>query len=175
MERRKHSRRFKLETVKLVRDRGVTAVQAARYFDLREKVLRKWVKELLEDPQHAFPGYNQQKPEQLKIDRLCKKVAKVKLCATDRPSCHPDRSLPDLTTAQGSGRDGSAADLQWSQCRNWGPRRLWRSSSSWICPKRSRPKSRQPRPRGSRSTPDSGRTRRDRASKHSRHSAQVRS
>ena len=56
MQRRKFSREFKLEAVKLVRDRGVTAAQAARDLDLHENVLRKWVRELSADPQQAFPG-----------------------------------------------------------------------------------------------------------------------
>jgi transposase len=52
--------------------------QAARDLDLHENVLRKWVRELSVDPQHAFPGHGQMKPEQLEIDRLRKEVAKLK-------------------------------------------------------------------------------------------------
>ncbi len=77
MQRRKFSREFKLEAVKLVRDRGVTAAQAARDLDLHENVLRKWVRELSADPQQAFPGHGQQKPEQLEIDRLRSEVARL--------------------------------------------------------------------------------------------------
>jgi hypothetical protein len=40
MERRKFSREFKLEAVKLVRERGVSVAQAAR--DLDVHVLRNW-------------------------------------------------------------------------------------------------------------------------------------
>ena len=36
------------------------------------------VRELSGDPQHAFPGHGQVKPEQLEIDRLRKEVAKLK-------------------------------------------------------------------------------------------------
>ena len=56
MGRRRFDRAFKLEAVKLVRERGVSAVQAARVLDVHENVLRKWVKEFAADPQHAFPG-----------------------------------------------------------------------------------------------------------------------
>jgi transposase len=41
-------------------------------------VLRKWVRELSTDPQHAFPGHGQLKPEQQEIDRLRKEVAKLR-------------------------------------------------------------------------------------------------
>ena len=45
VERRKFSREFKLEAVKLVRERGVAVAQAARDLDLHVNVLRKWVRE----------------------------------------------------------------------------------------------------------------------------------
>jgi transposase len=78
MERRKFSREFKLEAVKLVRERGVSIAQAARELDLHVNVLRKWVRELGADPQHAFPGHGQMKPEQIEIDRLRKEVARLR-------------------------------------------------------------------------------------------------
>ena len=41
-------------------------------------VVRKWVKEFGADPQQAFPGHGQMKPEQLEIDRLRREVTKLK-------------------------------------------------------------------------------------------------
>jgi putative transposase len=38
----------------------------------------KWVKEFGTDPQHAFPGHGQMKPEQLEIERLRREVQKLK-------------------------------------------------------------------------------------------------
>ncbi len=78
MERRKFSREFKLEAVKLVRERGVAVAQAARDLDLHVNVLRKWVREQSADPQQAFPGHGQMKPEQLEIEKLRREVAKLK-------------------------------------------------------------------------------------------------
>ena len=78
MRRRKFSREFKLEAVRLVKDRGVAVAQAARDLDVHEDVLRKWVRALPGDPQHAFPGQGQMKPEQQEIDRLRKEVAKLR-------------------------------------------------------------------------------------------------
>jgi len=64
MQRRKFfSREFKLEAVKLVRERGVAVAQVARDLDLHENVLRKWVREAEADPQSAFSGNGQMKPE----------------------------------------------------------------------------------------------------------------
>ena len=58
------SREFKLEAVRLVRERGVSVAQAARDLDLHENMLRKWVRDFAADPAQAFPGQGQMKPEQ---------------------------------------------------------------------------------------------------------------
>jgi transposase len=61
-----------------VRERGVAVKQAARDLNVHENVLRKWVKDFASDPQHAFPGHGQMKPEQLEIERLRREVQKLK-------------------------------------------------------------------------------------------------
>lgn len=78
MERRKFSREFKLEAVKMVRERGVSLQQAARDLDLHETVLRKWVNAQAADPACAFPGNGQRKPEQLEIEQLRREVTRLK-------------------------------------------------------------------------------------------------
>ncbi|MGO4483778.1 IS3 family transposase [Rhizobium pisi] len=78
MQRRIFSREYKLEAVKLVRERGVTVAQAARDLDVHENVLRKWVREYGDDPSQSFPGKGHMKPEQLEIERLRREVAKLK-------------------------------------------------------------------------------------------------
>ena len=67
MERRKFTREFKLEAVRLIKDRGVSYVQAAQDLSVHVSQLRDWVKKFADDPQHAFPGNGQMKPEQLEI------------------------------------------------------------------------------------------------------------
>ena len=78
MERRRHSREFKLEAVRLVRERGVSIAQAARDLDLHVNVLRKWVREFEADAGSAFPGHGNLKPEQQEIERLRRELAKMK-------------------------------------------------------------------------------------------------
>src|SRR5512133_444060 len=70
MERRKFTREFKLEAVRLIKDRGVSYVQASQDLNVHPSQLRDWVKKFCDDPQHAFPGHGQMKPEQLEIVRL---------------------------------------------------------------------------------------------------------
>jgi transposase len=78
MARRQFSREFKVEAVRLVRERGVSVAQAARDLDLHENMLRRWTKEMAADPSNAFPGQGQMKPEQLEIERLRREVAKLR-------------------------------------------------------------------------------------------------
>lgn len=78
MQRRVFSREFKLEAVKLVTERGVAVLQAARDLDVAESVLRRWMREAAVDTRHAFPGHGQVRPEQQEIDRLRREVAKLK-------------------------------------------------------------------------------------------------
>ena len=78
MQRRKFSREFKIEAVRLIRDRGVAVAQASRDLEVHENVLRKWVKELATDPVQAFPGQGQMKAEQLEIERLRREVTRLR-------------------------------------------------------------------------------------------------
>lgn len=56
MERRKFTRGFKCEMVKLIRERGVSVAQAARDLCMHGTVLRRWVQEGTVDPQQEFPA-----------------------------------------------------------------------------------------------------------------------
>jgi transposase len=77
-QRRTFSREFKLEAVRLVRDRGVSAAQAARDLDIHENVLRNWMRQQAADAKGAFPGHGRMKPEQQEIERLRREVVKLK-------------------------------------------------------------------------------------------------
>jgi transposase len=79
MGRRSFSREFKLEAVRLVRERGVSVAQAARDLDVHENILRKWIKQVDGDPRQAFPGHDVMKPEQAEIERLRREVQKLKV------------------------------------------------------------------------------------------------
>jgi len=78
MQRRKFTREFKLEAVRLIKDRGVSYLQASEDLGVHTSQLRDWVKKLADDPQDAFPGRGQMKPEQLEIAQLKREVIKLK-------------------------------------------------------------------------------------------------
>ena len=77
-QRRKFTREFKLEAVRLIKERGVSYAQASQELGVHVSQLRNWVKALADDPQQAFPGHGQMKPEQQEIARLKREVAKLK-------------------------------------------------------------------------------------------------
>src|ERR1700756_1755330 len=107
MERhRKFTREFKLEAVRLIKERGVSYAQASQDLGVHVSQLRNWVKAFADDPQHAFPGHGQMKPEQQEIARLKREVAKLKaerdilkklsstvarLCGLETALCYPLR------------------------------------------------------------------------------------
>jgi transposase-like protein len=78
MERRKFTREFKLEAVRLIKERSVSYAQASLDLGVHQSQLRGWVKALAGDPQHAFPGQGQMKPEQLEIAQLKREVIRLK-------------------------------------------------------------------------------------------------
>jgi transposase len=78
MERRKFTREFKLEAVRLIKERGVSFAQASQDLSVHVSQLRGWVKAFADDPAQAFPGQGQMKPEQAEIARLKREVTKLK-------------------------------------------------------------------------------------------------
>ena len=112
MERRQFTREFKLEAVRLIKQRGVSYAQASADLGVHPTQLRNWVKQLADDPQHAFPGQGQMKPEQLEIAQLKREVVK-----TEGRTGHPKKlsravarlravetARAILASAEGSGR-----------------------------------------------------------------------
>jgi transposase len=78
MGRRKFTPEFKLEAVKLVLERGMTAAQAARDLGIHENVMRKWVKDARDHGTQAFPGQGRMRPDDAELARLRRELAKTK-------------------------------------------------------------------------------------------------
>ena len=64
--------------MRLVTDRGVAVLQAARDLDLAESVLRRWMRALSAAPAAAFPGNGQMRADLAEIAALKKEF--VRLC-----------------------------------------------------------------------------------------------
>jgi transposase-like protein len=54
MERRQFTREFTLEAVRLIKDRGVSYVQASEDLGVHTSQFRDWVKKFADDPPHAY-------------------------------------------------------------------------------------------------------------------------
>jgi len=78
MGKRVFSREFKLEAVKLVKERGVSKSQAARDLGIHANVLRKWVTDYEADVGQAFPGRGKMGADDAEVARLRRELAKTK-------------------------------------------------------------------------------------------------
>ncbi len=63
--RKRYSREFKIETVKLVTERGMSRSQVARDMGIDVQTVRKWVKHLASEGQHAFPGQGHPRADEM--------------------------------------------------------------------------------------------------------------
>lgn len=77
--RRRFTREYKVEAVRLVSQSGVSVAQAARDLGVHPNSLRKWVREYRADPQQAFPGEGQQTRDNAEVTRLRREVAKLRM------------------------------------------------------------------------------------------------
>ena len=78
MGRRSFTREFKIEAVKLVTERGMTASQAGRDLGIASNIVSRWVREAGADKKQAFPGRGQMKPDDAEVARLKRELAKTK-------------------------------------------------------------------------------------------------
>jgi transposase len=78
MGRRSFTREFKVEAVKLVRERGVSYRQAGADLGVHENVLRKWAKDSALNAVQAFPGRGKQRADDAEVSRLRRELAKTK-------------------------------------------------------------------------------------------------
>jgi transposase len=63
--RKQYSREFKLETVKLVTEHGLSRAQVARDMGIDVQTLRKWVKQFAANGAQAFPGPGHPRDEEV--------------------------------------------------------------------------------------------------------------
>jgi transposase len=62
----------------LVKERGVSYVQAAKDLGVHVNVLRHWAKQFASDPKQAFPGHGKMKADDGELERLRREVIKLK-------------------------------------------------------------------------------------------------
>lgn len=76
--RKKYTKEFKLEAVRLARQPGVTAREIAEDLGISESVLHRWKKALSVDGDQAFPGNGRLKSDDEEIRQLKLEVRRLR-------------------------------------------------------------------------------------------------
>jgi len=79
--RKRHTKEFKLDAIRLVTEHGCSKVEAARSLGVNANMLRRWVKEYEADETQAqaFRGNGKLTPEQEELRRLRAENRQLKL------------------------------------------------------------------------------------------------
>ena len=128
-------RLFRLEAIRLVKERGASVVQASRDLDVGENVVGRWIGEFSSEHGQAFPGQGQVRPEQQEIDRLRCEVAKLKAerDILEKMALRGSRHLTVLTPRDrvvDERQDGSPAGCLRFDDGDLAPRRTGRAAAS---------------------------------------------
>jgi len=78
-ERRKFTREFKIEAVKPIIEGEKSLSQVSRELDIRRNMLQRWRDEYLADPEQAFPGAGQLKPDEAQIAQLKRELRRTQM------------------------------------------------------------------------------------------------
>jgi transposase len=77
-KRRTYDLEFKKEAVRLVLEEGYSAAEVERNLGIGHNIVYRWVREITEDAEHAFPGKGRLKPPDEQIRALERELARVK-------------------------------------------------------------------------------------------------
>lgn len=77
-KRKKYTREFKLEAVRLSEESELSLVELAAELGIHANTLGKWRRELAVDGRDAFPGQGHLKPADEELRRLQRELARVK-------------------------------------------------------------------------------------------------
>jgi transposase len=77
--RKRYTKEFKLDAIRLVTEHGCSKAEAARSLGINANMLRRWVKEYEADEGQAFRGNGRLTPEQEELRRLRAENRQLKL------------------------------------------------------------------------------------------------
>jgi len=78
-KRKRYTKEFKLDAVKLVTEQGYTRAEAARNLGLKANMLGRWVQELQSDEAEAFRGNGKLGADQQELRRLREENRRLRL------------------------------------------------------------------------------------------------
>ena len=76
-KRKSYNREFKLEAVGLITEKGYSIAEASRNLGVEYSVLRRWKRQLADDPQNAFPGEGRLKAPDEELRPLQRELERV--------------------------------------------------------------------------------------------------
>ena len=77
-KRRRFDREFKQEAVRLITEGSQSVAAVARDLGIHANQIRRWRQQMLEDPEHAFPGQGRLKPQDEEVRKLKRELESVK-------------------------------------------------------------------------------------------------
>lgn len=77
--RKKYGKEFKLDAIRLVKEQGYTARQAAQSLGIDSGMLGRWIREQETDNQVAFRGNGKATPEMVELRRLREENRQLKM------------------------------------------------------------------------------------------------
>ena len=78
-KRKRLSKQFKVDAVKLVIEEGYNVSEAARNLEIHHSSLRRWIKEHKSKGEQAFPGKGHMTPEKEELYRLRKENKRLRM------------------------------------------------------------------------------------------------
>ena len=77
-KRKKFTKEFKLEAIRLMEESGKPAAAVARELGIRRNQLYKWQEKLSAHGEEAFPGHGRRPAKEDEVARLKRELARVK-------------------------------------------------------------------------------------------------
>jgi len=78
IRRRRYDKQFKLDALRMIQESERPVAEIARELGVHPNVLYKWRDQLLDDPDHAFPGKGKLKPADAEVRQLRRELELVK-------------------------------------------------------------------------------------------------
>jgi transposase len=78
ISRKRYSREFKIEAVRLLLEGGSGLAQTARDLNINRTMLSGWRKQYLEDPEGAFLGSGHRKSQEKEVQQLRKEIEELR-------------------------------------------------------------------------------------------------
>lgn len=78
-KRRRFTREFKIETVRLLTGNDQSVTEVAEDLEIHPNTLYKWIRQYSENPEEAFPGKGKQTSDDAELSRLKRENRRLRM------------------------------------------------------------------------------------------------